>query len=105
MNWADVPHHNLQKLSEELCAGIYQINGKSTFKEEFVTCGGVDLKEIDLKTMQSKKLRGLFFCGETVNVDAVTGGFNFQWAWTSGFNAAHGVKQYLLDNGSCLRNA
>lgn len=95
MNWSDVPQRNLRKLAEELTAGVYPVSGKSTFKEEFVTCGGVSLDEIDLKTMQAKKLPGIFFCGESVNVDAVTGGFNFQWAWTSGYLAGKGVSKYL----------
>jgi predicted Rossmann fold flavoprotein len=92
LNWADIPNRYLNKLTEELTNGRYTLDGKSTFKDEFVTCGGVELNEVDLRTMQSKKFPGLFFCGETVNVDAVTGGFNFQWAWTSGFNAASGVE-------------
>jgi predicted Rossmann fold flavoprotein len=92
LNWADIPNRYLNKLSEELTAGKYIIDGKSTYKDEFVTCGGVDIDTVDLRTMQSKQLPGLFFCGEVMNVDAVTGGFNFQWAWCSGFNAARGVE-------------
>lgn len=95
LNWADLSNKQLNKLKEEITAGIYPINGKSTFKEEFVTCGGVDVDGIDLKTMQSRNQSGLFFGGEVVNIDAVTGGFNFQWAWTSGYIAANGVKDYL----------
>jgi predicted flavoprotein YhiN len=68
-----------------LTEGTYQVSGKSTFKDEFVTAGGIDLKEINFKTMQSKLHPNLFFAGEIVNIDAVTGGFNFQNAWTSGF--------------------
>jgi predicted Rossmann fold flavoprotein len=95
LNWADVPNRCLNKLTEELTNGKYSVDGKSTFKDEFVTCGGVELNEVDLRTMQSKKFPGLFFCGETVNVDAVTGGFNFQWAWTSGSISASGVEAML----------
>lgn len=64
------------------------MDGKTTFKDEFVTCGGVDLKEVDVNTMQSKKIPNIFFAGEILDVDGVTGGFNFQNAWTSAFIAA-----------------
>lgn len=67
------------------------VNGKSTFKDEFVTCGGVDLSEINMKTMESKKIPGLYFAGECLNIDAITGGFNFQSAWTTGFIAANAM--------------
>ena len=66
--------------------------GKTTFKEEFVTCGGLDLKQIDLKTMESKLHPGLFFAGELLNIDGITGGFNFQAAWTTGFIAASSLR-------------
>ena len=69
----------------------YRANGKTTFKEEFVTCGGVKLKEINMKKMESKKVEGLYFCGEVINVDAVTGGFNFQAAWTTAFLVADSI--------------
>ena len=69
----------------QLTNGEFQVNGKSTFKEEFVTAGGIDLKEINFKTMESKLFPNLFFAGEIVNIDAITGGFNFQNAWTSGY--------------------
>jgi hypothetical protein len=69
----------------------FQVNGKSTFKEEFVTAGGIDLKEINFKTMQSKILPKVYFAGEVVNIDAITGGFNFQNAWTSGFIVAENI--------------
>ena len=67
------------------------MNGKSTFKEEFVTAGGIDLKEINFKTMESKLHQNLYFAGEIVNIDAITGGFNFQNAWTSGFIVASAI--------------
>ncbi|MBP7245623.1 MAG: NAD(P)/FAD-dependent oxidoreductase [Bacteroidia bacterium] len=92
LNWADLSNKELQKLMEELLHGNYKVNGKSTFKDEFVTCGGVSLDEINFKTYASHKIQGLFFAGEVVNVDAVTGGFNFQHAWTSGWIAAEGIK-------------
>lgn len=91
LNWADLSNKELQKLMEELLHGNYKVNGKSTFKDEFVTCGGVSLDEINFKTYESKKYPGLFFAGEVINVDAVTGGFNFQHAWTSGWIAAEGI--------------
>ena len=69
----------------------FQVNGKSTFKEEFVTAGGIDLKEINFKTMESKLHENLFFAGEIVNIDAITGGFNFQNAWTTGFIVAQSI--------------
>jgi predicted Rossmann fold flavoprotein len=78
---------DIEKLSQTLHADRYQMDGKTTHKEEFVTCGGVTLKEVDFKTMQSKILPGLFFAGEILNIDGVTGGFNFQNAWTTGYLA------------------
>lgn len=89
--WPDVSKQQLQQLSEQLTQCIFQVNGKSTFKEEFVTAGGVELKEVNFKTYESKLLPKLFFAGEIINVDAITGGFNFQNAWTGGFLAAQGV--------------
>jgi hypothetical protein len=83
--WADLSNKSMHFLAEQLTEGTYQVSGKSTFKDEFVTAGGIDLKEINFKTMQSKLHPNLFFAGEIVNIDAVTGGFNFQNAWTSGF--------------------
>ena len=88
LNWADLSKTQLNDLARELTAGEFLVNGKSTFKDEFVTCGGVDLKEVDMRTMESKLLKGLFFGGEILNIDAITGGFNFQAAWTTGFIAA-----------------
>jgi hypothetical protein len=66
---------------------LYEVHGKTIFKEEFVTCGGVDLAEIDYNTMQSKKIQGLYFAGEVLDIDGLTGGFNFQAAWTTGYIA------------------
>lgn len=83
--WADLSKKQLQNLTLQLTKGKFQVNGKSTFKEEFVTAGGIDLKEINFKTMESKLLPKVYFAGEIVNIDAITGGFNFQNAWTSGF--------------------
>ncbi|RTY86220.1 NAD(P)/FAD-dependent oxidoreductase [Flavobacterium sp. GT3R68] len=89
--WADLSKIQLQNLSSQLTNASFQVNGKSTFKEEFVTAGGIDLKEINFKTMQSKLHENLYFAGEIVNIDAITGGFNFQNAWTSGFILANAI--------------
>ncbi len=89
--WADVSNTKLIQLSTCLKTCQFPVNGKSTFKEEFVTCGGVELKEIDFKTMQHKQFSNLYFTGEVLNIDAITGGFNFQAAWTTGFIAAQDI--------------
>ena len=89
--WADVNKKELHLLAEQLTNGEFQVNGKSTFKEEFVTAGGIDLKEVSFKTMESKILPNLYFAGEILNIDAITGGFNFQNAWTDGFIAANAI--------------
>jgi hypothetical protein len=91
LKWADVSNKQLHQLAEELTQGTYQVSGKSTFKDEFVTAGGIDLKEVNFKTMQSKLHDNLYFAGEIVNIDAITGGFNFQNAWTSGFIVANAI--------------
>jgi len=90
-NWADLNHMQIENLANQLTKGVYQANGKSTFKEEFVTAGGVDLKEINFKRFESKLHQNLFFVGEVLNIDAVTGGFNFQNAWTGGFIVASSI--------------
>lgn len=89
--WADLSKMQLQNLAQQLTNASFQVNGKSTFKEEFVTAGGIDLKEINFKTMESKLHKNLYFAGEIVNIDALTGGFNFQNAWTSGFIVASAI--------------
>ena len=86
-NWADVSKEELRKLAKELTTGTFTIHGKGIFKEEFVTCGGVALNEVDFKTMQSRIVKGLFFAGEILDIDGVTGGFNFQASWTTGWIA------------------
>jgi hypothetical protein len=90
--WADLSKKQLQNLTSQLTEGVFQVNGKSTFKEEFVTAGGLDLKEINFKTMESKLHDNLYFAGEILNIDAITGGFNFQNAWTDGYIVAEAVK-------------
>ncbi len=82
--WSQLSKDCSQKLIKELTAGSYQVSGKSINKDEFVTCGGVKLPDVNLKTMESKIQPGLYFAGEILNIDGVTGGFNFQNAWTSG---------------------
>lgn len=91
MIWVDVPKKNVVKLAEQLTQCTFKINGKSTFKEEFVTAGGIELKEINFKTMESKVVENLYFTGEVLNIDAITGGFNFQNAWTTGYLAAQAI--------------
>jgi len=87
-NWADVSHDQIDALANQLTKSVYIAKGKSTFKEEFVTAGGVDLREINFKNFESKLQNNLFFVGEVLNIDAVTGGFNFQNAWTGGWLCA-----------------
>ena len=89
--WADLNKTQIQNIANQVTKSNFSVNGKSTFKEEFVTAGGVDLKEINFKTMQSKLHENLFFAGEIMNIDAVTGGYNFQNAWTSGFVVANSI--------------
>ena len=91
VTWAEAPSKTLNRLLEFLIRCPFHILGKTTFKEEFVTSGGVDLKEIELATMESKKVPGLYFAGEVMNGDGETGGFNFQAAWTTAFVAARSV--------------
>ncbi|WP_340199785.1 aminoacetone oxidase family FAD-binding enzyme [Ascidiimonas sp. W6] len=91
--WADLSNKNLQNLAVELTQGVFEIRGKSTFKEEFVTAGGVALNEIDFRTYSSKKVSNLYFAGEVLNIDAVTGGFNFQNAWTGAFIVAKSIAE------------
>lgn len=89
--WADVSKKQLHAFVEQLTNAEFQVNGKSTFKEEFVTAGGIDLKEVNFKTMESKILPNVYFAGEILNIDAITGGFNFQNAWTGGFIVANSI--------------
>ncbi|MEQ1552561.1 MAG: NAD(P)/FAD-dependent oxidoreductase [Ferruginibacter sp.] len=91
IRWADLPAKEENKLIKNLCAHAFEVKGKTTFKEEFVTAGGIRTEEIDVNTMQSKLHEGLFFAGEIINVDGVTGGFNFQNAWSTGWIAAKGI--------------
>jgi predicted Rossmann fold flavoprotein len=90
-NYADLSNKQIEQLAHLVAMCRFAVTGKSTFKDEFVTAGGVELDEIDFKTMQSKKLPGLYFAGEVLNIDAITGGFNFQCAWTTGWIAGNSV--------------
>ncbi|MFL2585473.1 MAG: NAD(P)/FAD-dependent oxidoreductase [Parvicellaceae bacterium] len=85
--WEELGNKGINKLVSILSNDIYSVKGKTTFKEEFVTCGGVCLEDIDLNSMESKKCKGVYFAGEILDIDAITGGYNFQAAWTTGFIA------------------
>ncbi|MBN8833588.1 MAG: flavoprotein [Niastella sp. SCN 39-18] len=102
IRWADVPAKRQNLLAKNICNYAIVIRGKTTFKEEFVTAGGIDLSEVDAHTMQSKIIPGLYFAGEILDVDGITGGFNFQHAWTSGWIAANSMATFneMKNNGS-----
>lgn len=89
--WADLPAKPLNRLTDRLANSQFQVAGKSLFKEEFVTCGGIDLDSLHSQTLESKEQKGLFFAGEVLNVDGITGGFNFQNAWTTGYIAGKSI--------------
>ena len=91
LRWADLPAKEQNKLIKVLCGQELEVKGKTTFKEEFVTAGGINLDEVDVNTLQSKIVPGLYFAGEILNIDGVTGGFNFQNAWTTGWIVANNV--------------
>lgn len=93
--WKHLQSGDLTEICHQLTHFRILVNGKSTFKEEFVTAGGVDLDEINFKTMESRKFPGLYFAGEVMDVDAITGGFNFQHAWTSAWHAAMAINESL----------
>jgi predicted Rossmann fold flavoprotein len=85
--WNELAKKNKNRLINMLINDEFEVKGKTTFKEEFVSCGGIDLSEINIQTMESKRHKGIYFAGELLNIDGVTGGFNFQAAWTSGYLA------------------
>jgi len=89
--WAVVPGAAMRTLAAQVVEGEFAVSGKSTFKEEFVTCGGVRLSEVDFKTMESRIVPGLYFAGEVLDIDGITGGFNFQAAWTTGWVAGQAM--------------
>ena len=92
--WADISKKKLQNMANQLVSSHFDVNGKSTFKEEFVTAGGVNLKEVNFKTFESKLIPSLYFAGEVLNIDAITGGFNFQNAWTGGYIVAQSLAKH-----------
>ncbi len=93
LKWVDMPKKNMNKLLEHLLRSEFGVKGKTTFKEEFVTCGGVSLDSIDIHTMESKSCPGLFFAGEVLDIDGITGGYNFQAAWSTGFVAGKSIAE------------
>ena len=94
--WGTAPKKTVRKLATNICSCPLEVTGKGTFKEEFVTAGGVSLKDVNMKTMESKKCPGLYFCGEVLDVDGVTGGFNFLNCWGTGFVAGHSSAESCL---------
>jgi predicted Rossmann fold flavoprotein len=97
LRWADLPVKKQNDLVRNITVQSFLVKGKTTFKEEFVTCGGIKLAEVDVNTMQSKIVDDLFFAGEILDIDGITGGFNFQNAWTTGWIAAKAIAQKSLE--------
>jgi hypothetical protein len=91
--WTSVSNEVLKAFARELGGGTFSVAGKGQFKEEFVTCGGVQLEEVDFKTMESRCCPGLHFAGEVLDIDGLTGGFNFQSAWTTGWLAGRAMAE------------
>jgi len=94
--WGNLSAKLRNRLARTLCSSVFRVNGKATFKEEFVTAGGISLGEIDANSMESKLAPGLYFAGEIMDVDGITGGYNFQHAWTSGYLAAQSISKKHL---------
>lgn len=94
-NWSEQSAKSINRMVSKLGSDIYTMSGKTTFKEEFVTCGGIDLDEVEMRTMESKRIPGLFFSGEVLNIDGVTGGFNFQAAWSTAYVASKSIAEKL----------
>ena len=93
--WAELPARNTNKLVEALLRNAVEVKGKTTFKEEFVTCGGIDLSQVNMRSMESRLVPGLYFAGEVLDIDGITGGFNFQAAWTTGYLAGKAMAASL----------
>jgi len=91
LRWAHLERATAEGLARQVTSGRFQVDGKSTNKDEFVTCGGVDLKGVDMRTMESRGIPGLYFAGEILDIDGITGGFNFQSAWTTGWIAGEAM--------------
>ena len=98
LTWASLSKPQLNRLLTSLTADTYAISGKGVFKEEFVTCGGIDLGEVNFQTLESRLCPGLYLAGELLNIDGITGGFNFQNAWTTGWLAGQGMARSGLDS-------
>jgi predicted Rossmann fold flavoprotein len=96
-SWSNVSSASVNTLAKMICADEYQVHGKTTFKEEFVTAGGVKLECINQATMESNLIKGLYFAGEVLNVDGITGGYNFQHAWSSGWTVAMHISEGMKD--------
>jgi predicted Rossmann fold flavoprotein len=94
-NWSETSKAEMRRLEEQLCNSVYKMRGKTTFKEEFVSCGGIDTREVNFRTMESRLSPGLYFCGEVLNIDGITGGFNFQSAWSTGYICALSVSDKI----------
>jgi predicted flavoprotein YhiN len=94
-NWSEIGKKGIVRLVQAICSYEVAINGKSTFKEEFVTAGGIDLSEVNNSTFEITKYQGLYAIGELLNIDAITGGFNFQAAWSGGFISAKSLVQHI----------
>jgi predicted Rossmann fold flavoprotein len=99
--WADLNKLQLEALASQLTQAVFHVQGKTTFKEEFVTAGGVSLKEINFKTFESKRVPGIYFAGEVLDIDAITGGFNFQNAWTGAYIVSKNISKGLII-GECI---
>ena len=93
--WAEISKDERARLEQTLLNDVYPVDGRARFKEEFVTCGGVSLEAINKKTLESRTVPGLFFSGEVLDIDAITGGFNLQAAWSTGYMAAIGIFSYI----------
>ncbi|HEV7347282.1 NAD(P)/FAD-dependent oxidoreductase [Telluribacter sp.] len=91
LRWGDASHKVLNRLTDLLTNGQFEVRGKSTYKEEFVTCGGIALSDVEAGTLESKQVPGLYFAGEVLDIDGITGGFNFQSAWTTGYVAGKAI--------------
>ena len=100
LRWADISKKHIQTLAEQLTQSVFTVKGKSTFKEEFVTAGGINLDEINFKTFESKLIPNLYFAGEVLDIDAITGGFNFQAAWTGGWHVGMALQPCNTDDSS-----
>ena len=92
-SWAEISNKALRSLADQILQGEFFIQGKGVFKEEFVTCGGISLKEVNFKTMESRICSKFFFAGEILDIDGLTGGFNFQAAWTTGWLAGKAMEE------------